>query len=52
MQKADSIPSAGTGDDSGQNDQDLQVSQRSSKPNVVGSHCHGTLIESVSQITE
>lgn len=37
MQKLDSNWSAGTGADSEQNDQDLSVSQHSTKPLVVGS---------------
>lgn len=47
MQKDDNKSQARTEADSEQNGQDLFVSQHNAKPPVVGSQCHGTLIESV-----
>lgn len=47
MQKDDSVPSAGTKADSEQKVEDMLSSSNDTKPNVVGSQCHGTLIESV-----
>ena len=43
MQKVDSNSSAGATADSEQKVENIFVSQHSSKPNVVGSQCHGTL---------
>lgn len=51
MQKADSIPSAGTEADSEQKDQDISASSHDTKPHVVGSHCLGSSLENVSPET-
>ena len=45
MQKVDSNSSAGANADSEKKDDNIFVSQHSSKPNVVGSQCHSTEIE-------
>lgn len=45
MQKADSNSSAGYVADSSTKDDNLQSSSHDTKPNVVGSQSHGTLIE-------
>ena len=45
MQKAESIPSDGTKADSEQKVENIFVSSHDTKPNVVGSQGHGTLIE-------
>ena len=49
MQKDDSITSARAKADSTTKDENIFVSSHDTKPNVVGSQCHGTSIERVTK---